>query len=298
MTHNLTATPDGLPPLGEVIRALALDARKSLGQNFILDLNLTRRIARAAGELSGRTVVEFGPGPGGLTRALLLEGARRVLAIETDERCRPALAAIAERYPDRLKVRFADALKTDWAQLAADLAPSRPLIAANLPYNVATLLLIAWLESEPWPPWYQRMVLMFQKEVAQRITARPATKAYGRLAVIAQWRCRARLLFTIKPEAFTPPPTVASALVEFQPIERPQPACSVKCLGRVTAAAFGQRRKMLRQSLKPLVPDTEALLAAAAIDPTLRGEVLGVAEFARLAYVLERWPTGRPLKGR
>jgi 16S rRNA (adenine1518-N6/adenine1519-N6)-dimethyltransferase len=298
MTHNLTATPDGLPPLGEVIRSLGLQARKSLGQNFILDLNLTRRIARAAGELSGRTVIEIGPGPGGLTRALLLEGAGRVLAIETDERCRPALAAIAERYPDRLKVRFADALKTDWAQLAADLAPDRPLIAANLPYNVATLLLIAWLESEPWPPWYRRMVLMFQKEVAQRITAKPATKAYGRLAVIAQWRCRARLLFTIKPEAFTPAPTVASALVEFQPIERPLPACSVKWLGRVTGAAFGQRRKMLRQSLKPLVPDTEALLAAAAIDPTLRGEALGVAEFARLAYVLERWPTGRPLKAR
>jgi len=298
MTPTLTATPDGLPPLGEVIRSLALEARKSLGQNFILDLNLTRRIARAAGDLSGRTVVEIGPGPGGLTRALLLEGAGRVLAIETDERCRPALAAIAARYPDRLKVCFADALKTDWAELAAALAPERALIIANLPYNVATLLLIAWLESEPWPPWYQRMVLMFQKEVAQRITAKPATKAYGRLSVIAQWRCRARLLFAIKPEAFTPPPTVASALVEFQPLERPQPACSVKSLGRVTAAAFGQRRKMLRQSLKPLVPDAEALLAAAAIDPTLRGEALSVAEFARLAYVLERWPTGRLPKDR
>jgi 16S rRNA (adenine1518-N6/adenine1519-N6)-dimethyltransferase len=298
MTQHLAATPDGLPPLGEVIRSLALNARKSLGQNFILDLNLTRRIARAAGDLNGRTVVEIGPGPGGLTRALLLEGAGRVLAIETDERCRPALAAIAQRYPDRLKVCFADALKTNCAQLAADLAPVRPLIAANLPYNVATLLLIAWLESEPWPPWYQRMVLMFQKEVAQRITAKPATKAYGRLAVITQWRCRARLLFTIKPEAFTPPPTVASALVEFEPLERPQPACSVKSLGRVTAAAFGQRRKMLRQSLKVLIPDAEALLAAAAIDPTLRGEALGVAEFARLAYVLERWPTGRTLTAR
>jgi len=298
MTHTVTATPDGLPPLGQVIRSLGLEARKSLGQNFILDLNLTRRIARAAGELSGRTVVEIGPGPGGLTRALLLEGAGRVCAIETDERCRPALAAIAERYPGRLKVCFADALKTDWAKLAADLAPDRPLIAANLPYNVATLLLITWLESEPWPPWYQRMVLMFQKEVAQRITAKPASKAYGRLAVIAQWRCRTRLLFTLKPEAFTPPPTVASALVEFQPIERSQPACSVKSLGRVTAAAFGQRRKMLRQSLKVLVPDAEALLAAAAIDPTLRGEALGIAEFARLAYVFERWPSNRPFTAR
>jgi 16S rRNA (adenine1518-N6/adenine1519-N6)-dimethyltransferase len=187
-------------------------------------------------------------------------------------------------------VQFEDALKTDWSKLAAALAPERPLIAANLPYNVATLLLIGWLESEPWPPWYRGMVLMFQKEVAQRITAPVGTKAYGRLAVIAQWRCRVRLLFTLKPEAFTPPPTVASALVAFEPVERPQPACSVASLGRVTAAAFGQRRKMLRQSLKPLLADTEALLGAAGIAPTLRGEALSVSEFARLAYVLERWP--------
>ena len=284
------ATPDGLPPLGEVIRGLELTARKSLGQNFILDLNLTRRIARAAGGLAERTVVEVGPGPGGLTRALLLEGARRVIAIERDRRCTPALAAIAERYPGRLSLNFADALQTDWSKLVAAAAPDRPLIVANLPYNVATLLLVTWLESEPWPPWYQRMVLMFQKEVALRITAKPATKAYGRLAVISQWRARVRLLFTIRPEAFTPPPTVDSALVEFVPIERPQPACTAASLARVTAAAFGQRRKMLRQSLKPLVADAEALLAAAAIDPTRRGETLGVSEFARLAYVLERWP--------
>jgi 16S rRNA (adenine1518-N6/adenine1519-N6)-dimethyltransferase len=289
MTRTAAATPDGLPPLGEVIRTLEIAARKSLGQNFILDLNLTRRIARAAGSLSGRSVVEVGPGPGGLTRALLLEGARCVVAIERDERCRPALAAIAEHYPGRLSLHFEDALKTDWSKVAAALAPERPLIAANLPYNVATLLLIGWLESEPWPPWYRGMVLMFQKEVAQRIAATAGTKAYGRLAVIAQWRCRVRLLFTLKPEAFTPPPSVASALVAFEPIERPQPACSVASLGRVTAAAFGQRRKMLRQSLKPLLADTEALLAAAGIEPTLRGEALSVAEFARLAYVFERW---------
>jgi 16S rRNA (adenine1518-N6/adenine1519-N6)-dimethyltransferase len=290
MTRAGAAPPDGLPPLGEVIRTLEIGARKSLGQNFILDLNLTRRIARAGGFLSGRSVVEVGPGPGGLTRALLLEGARRVVAIERDERCGPALAAIAERYPGRLSVRFEDALQTDWPQLAATLAPERPLIAANLPYNVATLLLIGWLESEPWPPWYRGMVLMFQKEVAQRIVARPGTKAYGRLAVIAQWRCRVRLVFSLKPEAFTPPPAVASALVVFEPIERPQPACSVASLGRITAAAFGQRRKMLRQSLKSLAADSEAVLAAAGIEPTLRGEALSVAEFARLAYVWERWP--------
>ena len=286
---------DGLPPLREVIRELELSARKSLGQNFILDLNLTRRIARAAGALAGRTVVEIGPGPGGLTRALLLEGATRVIAIERDQRCAPALEAIAERYPGRLSVTYEDALRTDWTKLAAGL-PDRPLIIANLPYNVATLLLVTWLESEPWPPWYQRLVLMFQKEVAQRITAAPASKAYGRLAVIAQWRARVRLLFTLKPEAFTPAPAVASALVDFDPVPRPQPACSAVSLGRVTAAAFGQRRKMLRQSLKGLSVDAEALLAAAGIDPRLRGEALGIAEFARLAYVFERWPGSAPAR--
>jgi 16S rRNA (adenine1518-N6/adenine1519-N6)-dimethyltransferase len=284
-----TASPDGLPPLGSVVRSLGLAAKKSLGQHFILDLNLTRRIARAAGPLAGHTVVEVGPGPGGLTRALLLEGAERVIAVERDERCRPALEAIAERYPGRLAVEYADALGVDWRTLAAE-ATGKPIIAANLPYNVATLLLAGWLETEPWPPWYQRMVLMFQKEVAERVVAVPATKAYGRLAVLAQWRTRARLLFTLKPQAFTPPPAVASAVVELVPLAHPQPECSARALSRVTAAAFGQRRKMLRQSLKPLLRDPEALLAAAGLSPTLRAEALAVHDLARLAYTLERWP--------
>ena len=289
--ERAAASPDGLPPLGDVIRGLGLSARKSLGQNFILDLNLTRRIARAAGPLEGATVVEVGPGPGGLTRALFLEGAERVIAMERDERCRPALEAIGERYPGRLTVRYGDALAAAWAELAAG-GRSRPIIVANLPYNVATILLIGWLESEPWPPWYARMVLMFQREVAERIVATPSSKAYGRLAVIAQWRTRPRLLFTVKPEAFTPAPSVASAIVEFTPIDQPSPECRVQTLGAVTAAAFGQRRKMLRQSLRSLTADPEAVLAAAGITPTLRAEALAVHDFARLAYVFERLATG------
>ena len=283
------ASPDGLPPLGSVVRELGLSARKSLGQHFILDLNLTRRIARAAGPLEGRTVVEVGPGPGGLTRALLLEGAERVIAVERDERCRPALDAIARRYPGRLEVHYGDALAADWGKLTG-AGGTKPVIAANLPYNIATLLLIGWLESEPWPPWFQRMALMFQKEVAERIVAEPGSKTYGRLAVIAQWRTRPRILFTLKPEAFTPPPSIASAVVEFTPIEQPSPACSVRTLGLVTGAAFGQRRKMLRQSLRSLLPEPEPLLAAAGIAPTLRAEALTVRDFARLAYVFERLP--------
>ena len=289
--ERAAASPDGLPPLGDVIRGLGLSARKSLGQNFILDLNLTRRIARAAGPLEGATVVEVGPGPGGLTRALFLEGAERVIALERDERCRPALDSIGERYPGRLAVRYDDALAAAWAELAAS-GRSKPIIVANLPYNIATILLIGWLESEPWPPWYARMVLMFQREVAERIVATPSSKAYGRLAVIAQWRTRPRLLFTVKPEAFTPAPSVASAIVEFTPIDQPSPECRVQTLGAVTAAAFGQRRKMLRQSLRSLTADPEALLAAAGITSTLRAEALAVRDFARLAYVFERLAAG------
>jgi 16S rRNA (adenine1518-N6/adenine1519-N6)-dimethyltransferase len=288
----MSAAPDGLPSLGDVVRTLQLSARKTLGQHFILDLNLTRRIARAAGPLAGKTVVEVGPGPGGLTRALLLEGAERVIAVERDERCWPALEAIAARYPGRLDLHLGDALHVDWRKLMAGIK-GRPVIVANLPYNVATLLLVGWLESEPWPPWYSHMVLMFQKEVAERVVAAPSTKAYGRLSVLAQWRTRSRLLFTLKPEAFTPPPAVASAVVEFKPIEKPQPECLVQSLAKLTGAAFGQRRKMLRQSLKPLVAEPEALLGAAGLAATLRGEALSVSDFGRLAYILERWPGGR-----
>jgi 16S rRNA (adenine1518-N6/adenine1519-N6)-dimethyltransferase len=289
MIPRAAASPDGLPPLGEVIRSLGHTARKSLGQNFILDLNLTRRIARAAGPLEGRTVLEVGPGPGGLTRALFLEGAERVVAVERDERCRPALEAIAQHYPGRLDVHYADALTAGWPTLLPEGA-KKPIVAANLPYNIATLLLIGWLESDPWPPWYLRLVLMFQREVALRIVAAPGSKAYGRLAVIAQWRTRPRLLFNVKPEAFTPTPSVASALVELTPTDLPSPPCRVATLGAVTAAAFGQRRKMLRQSLRALSSQPEALLAAAGIAPTLRAEALSVHDFARLAYVFERLP--------
>ncbi|MCL4768415.1 MAG: 16S rRNA (adenine(1518)-N(6)/adenine(1519)-N(6))-dimethyltransferase RsmA [Hyphomicrobiaceae bacterium] len=281
---------DGLPPLRQVISDLGLKAKKSLGQNFILDLNLTRRIARAAGGVSGRTVVEVGPGPGGLTRALLLEGAARVVAIERDERCLPALRQIAERYPGRLQVHLGDALEADWPALLGSAPPGeRARIVANLPYSVATMLLIGWLETEPWPPWYERMVLMFQREVADRIVAGPGTKAYGRLAVISQWRTRPRIVMSLKPDAFTPPPKVASAVVEFSPRESPDPPCSAKILGEVTAAAFGQRRKMLRSSLKALTPMPDLLLREAGIAPELRGEQLDVEDFARLAVIVGRF---------
>jgi 16S rRNA (adenine1518-N6/adenine1519-N6)-dimethyltransferase len=286
------ASPDGLPPLREVIAGLKLRAKKSLGQNFLLDLNLTRRIARAAGPLDGRTVVEVGPGPGGLTRALLLEGAERVVAVERDTRCRPALESIAERYPRALDVHFGDALEARWEALLGPMR-GKAIIASNLPYGVATLLLVQWLVTEPWPPWFDRMVLMFQKEVAERIVAVPSTKAYGRLAVLAQWRTKARIVLTLPREAFTPPPKVASAVVELVPITEPAPACRADVLGRVTAAAFGQRRKMLRTSLKQLVADPQALLEAAGIAGNLRAEDLNVKDFARLALLFERSSAGR-----
>lgn len=276
-----------LPPLREVIRALGLSARKSLGQNFILDLNLTRRIARAAGPLPGATVVEIGPGPGGLTRALLIEGADKVIAIERDDRCLPALADIAARFPGRLEVLGGDALEVDYPALAHGSGASRLRIAANLPYGVATPLLFLWLKAEPWPPWFDRLTLMFQREVAERIVAAPGTKAYGRLAVFAQWRTQPRILFNLPPEAFTPPPKVHSSVVEFRPREAPAPAGSAAALERVTAAAFGQRRKMLRASLRSLGCNAETLLARAEIEPTLRAEQLSVDDFCRLAEAME-----------
>ncbi len=287
MTAQGTGTsPDGLPPLRDIIRSLRLSAKKSLGQNFILDLNLTRRIARAAAPLESVTVIEVGAGPGGLTRALLLEGAGRVVALERDDRCLPALEMIAARHPGRLSVHMEDALDADWPNLVGGMS-SDIVIAANLPYNIATRLLIGWLETEPWPPWWSRMLLMFQKEVAQRIVAEPATKAYGRLAVISQWRTQPRVVMTLGPEAFTPPPAVASAVVEFVPRAKPEPPCSVVTLGRVTAAAFGQRRKMLRQSLKSLEVEPAELLTAAGIDPQQRAEQLAVTDFARIARLLD-----------
>ncbi len=274
---------DSLPPLREVIRALGLSAKKSLGQNFILDLNLTGRIARTAKPFAGVTIVEVGPGPGGLTRALLAEGAEHVLAIEKDARFLPALAMIAKYFPGRLTVAEADALKIDWPALLPTGAPAR--IIANLPYSVATPLLTGWLKTEPWPPWWDRMVLMFQREVAERIVAPPGGKSYGRLAVLSQWRAQVRVLFHLPPRAFTPPPKVASTLVEFRPRAEPLAAGSAAMLEAVTAAAFGQRRKMLRASLKSLPHAVEAL-ESLGIDSALRAEQIPVAGFCALAAAL------------
>jgi 16S rRNA (adenine1518-N6/adenine1519-N6)-dimethyltransferase len=273
---------DDLPPLREVIRRHGLTAKKSLGQNFLLDLNLTARIARAAGPLDGVDVVEIGPGPGGLTRALIAAGARRVIAVERDERAIGALAEIAERYPGRLEIAAADALEFDPRPLLAD-APVR--IVANLPYNIATALLVSWLTLEPWPPWYDRLVLMFQREVAWRIVAGPGSKSYGRLSVLVGWRAQARILFDVAGSAFVPPPKVTSSLVSLTPRASPL-ACERRALERVTQAAFGQRRKMLRQSLKSLGMDPLALLGSAGIEPTSRAEDIPVEGFVALARAL------------
>ena len=270
---------DALPPLREVIARHGLMAKKALGQNFLLDLNLTSRIARASGPLEGATVVEVGPGPGGLTRALLAGGAARVIAIERDARCLPALAEVAAAYPGRLEVIEGDALKVDMAALTGG-APSR--IVANLPYNVGTSLLTGWLTGEAWPPWYQSLTLMFQKEVAQRIVAAPGSDAYGRLGVLCGWRTEARIMFDVAPSAFVPPPKITSSVVHLVPRAEPLP-CAVRMLERVTLAAFGQRRKMIRQSLKGLVSDPMPLIEAAGLEPTERAENLTVEDFCRLA---------------
>lgn len=271
---------DGLPPLREVIERHGLQAKKALGQNFLLDLNLTGKIARVAGDLSDSTVIEVGPGPGGLTRALLSAGAGRVVAIERDERCLAALAEVSNHYPGRLEVISGDALKTDFAALAKTASQDGPVrIAANLPYNIGTELLIRWLTVADWPPFYQSMTLMFQREVAERIVAGAGSDAYGRLGVLAGWRTEARIAFDVPPQAFTPPPKVTSSVVHLVPRASPL-STDVKKLGRVTEAAFGQRRKMLRQSVKSL--GGEALLTRAGIDPTRRAETLSVEEFVRL----------------
>jgi 16S rRNA (adenine1518-N6/adenine1519-N6)-dimethyltransferase len=272
---------DGLPPLREVIARYGLGARRALGQHFLLDLNLTGRIARTAGDLGRGTTIEIGPGPGGLTRALLAHGAAHVIAIERDERCLPALEEIAAAFPDRLEIRHADALRLDASALGG--APRR--IVANLPYNVATALLLPWLAAAE---RLERMVLMFQREVADRLLAEPRRKDYGRLSVAAQWRWRVRRLFDIPPRAFTPPPKVTSSVVELLPRERPLAVADPACLERVTAAAFGQRRKMLRQSLRSLSRDPAALLATAGIDETRRAEELTIVEFAALAEALRK----------
>ncbi|MBZ9974920.1 16S rRNA (adenine(1518)-N(6)/adenine(1519)-N(6))-dimethyltransferase RsmA [Mesorhizobium sp. BR-1-1-10] len=271
---------DGLPPLRDVIERHGLQAKKALGQNFLLDLNLTGKIARSAGDLTNATVIEVGPGPGGLTRALLSNGARRVVAIERDERCLAALAEVSAHYPGRLEVISGDALKTDFAALAAAAGDSRQVrIVANLPYNIGTELLVRWLTVTDWPPFYASMTLMFQREVAQRIVAAPDSDAYGRLGVLAGWRTQARIAFDVPPQAFTPPPKVTSSVVHLEPRATPLPG-DVKKLARVTEAAFGQRRKMLRQSVKSL--GGEALLERVGIDPTRRAETLSVEEFVRL----------------
>jgi 16S rRNA (adenine1518-N6/adenine1519-N6)-dimethyltransferase len=272
---------DDLPPLRDVIRRHGLSAKKSLGQNFLLDLNLTVRIARVAERLDGTTVVEVGAGPGGLTRALLSLGAGKVIAIERDERALAALNEIAARYPGKLEIVSGDALRFD---MRAHLAGTRARVVANLPYNIATALLIDWLTAEPWPPWYDMLVLMFQREVAERIVAKVGAKAYGRLAVLAGWRCEGKIIFDVAPSAFVPQPTVTSSVVRLLPRSEPL-ACDSKTLQRVTEAAFGQRRKMLRKSLKTLGVDAGDLLAQAGIEPTARAEEISVEGFVKLANV-------------
>ncbi len=270
---------DALPPLREVIAEHGLSARKSLGQNFLLDLNLTAKIARAAGDIAQADILEIGPGPGGLTRGLLTEGARRVLAVEKDARCLPALSQIAEAAPGRLQVINADALELD--PLKHLTPPIR--IAANLPYNIGTELLVRWLTPPEWPPFWESLTLMFQREVAERIVAKPGSKAYGRLALLAGWRCDARIVMNLPPEAFTPPPKVSSAVIHLTALPEPKFPADAKTLEMVVARAFNQRRKMLRAALKGLAPDIEDRLIAAGIKPTDRAETIELERFCALA---------------
>jgi len=287
---------DGLPVLRHVIDTHELRAKKSLGQNFLLDLNLTAKIAQLAGPIENRVIVEVGPGPGGLTRALLSAGAQHVIAIERDDRCLAALEQISEHWPGNLTVIPADALTMNWKKV---LPPQflhfegQAQIVANLPYGIASKLLTTWLETDPWPPWFSGMALMFQKEVAERIVAHPSTKAYGRLSVISQWRCHCEIVMSLGPEAFTPAPKVASAVVRFTPRDRLSPACTPHSLSLVSQAIFGQRRKMLRASLKSLSKDPEGLLQPLGIDPTLRGEALSVDQIASIALAVQAPSKGR-----
>ncbi|PIB24903.1 16S rRNA (adenine(1518)-N(6)/adenine(1519)-N(6))-dimethyltransferase [Amylibacter kogurei] len=272
-------TLNNLPPLREVIAEHALNARKSLGQNFLLDLNLTSKIARMAGDLSGHDVLEIGPGPGGLTRGLLMEGARRVVAIERDDRCLQALAEITQASDNRLHVISGDALEIN----PLDHMQSPIKVVANLPYNVGTELLIRWLTPENWPPFWDSLTLMFQKEVAQRIVAQPGSKAYGRLSILAQWRCNAKIVMEIPPQAFTPPPKVTSAVVHITRLDQPKFEADRKTLERVVGMAFGQRRKMLRASLKSIHPNIEDVLLASGVKPTERAEQLTIEQFCTIA---------------
>jgi 16S rRNA (adenine1518-N6/adenine1519-N6)-dimethyltransferase len=274
---------DELPPLRDVIRRHGLAARKSLGQNFLLDLNLAARIARAAGPLEAATVVEIGPGPGGLTRALLALGAPRVIAVERDDRAIGALQEIAAHYPGRLEIIAGDALNFD---ARTHLSSGRARIVANLPYNIATALLVMWITVEPWPPWYDSAVLMFQREVAERIVAEVGSNSYGRLSVLVRWRCEPRIVFDVNASAFVPQPKVKSSVVRLVPRIAPLP-CERAMLEAVTQAAFGQRRKMLRQSLRALGTDTPELIAAVGLDPTARAEEVSVEQFVHLARMLE-----------
>lgn len=271
---------DKLPPLREVIATHGLAPKKSLGQNFLFDLNLTAKIARAAGAEGGGVFYEVGPGPGGLTRALFAEGADKVIAVERDARCLPALEEIAAAWPGKLEVISADAMTLN----EADILPPGARVAANLPYNVGTALLIKWLTAQSWPPVWASLTLMFQKEVAQRIVAQPSTEHYGRLSVLAQWRCTAKILFDVNPHAFVPPPSIISSIVRLEPRSETLAPCALSDLEKITAAAFGQRRKMLRQSLKAL--GGEALAQKAGIDPTARPEDLTIEQFAALARSL------------
>jgi 16S rRNA (adenine1518-N6/adenine1519-N6)-dimethyltransferase len=282
--------PDHLPPLRDVISRHNLVAKKSMGQNYLLDLNLTMKIARTAGDLSDITVLEIGPGPGGLTRALLAANAKKIITIERDQRFIGALSEISDAYPGRLEIIEGDALRLDHASLISALeiygqTGDKPAvkIVANLPYNIATPLLTGWLSVEPWPPWYQSMTLMFQKEVAQRICADMGSKAYGRLAILTDWRCHAQIAFDVAPTAFVPPPKVTSSIVNLMPKPTPLSCKRVK-LEQITKAAFGQRRKMLRASLKSL--GGEGLLEKAGIDGRLRAEAIGLKEFVRLANLI------------